>query len=68
MYLEKFKEMTEAYQILNDSQKRERYDNIRAGKGDPQNPFQNFKNPFQGFGRSGIDQEKLRRQFEEFRK
>lgn len=44
MYSEKFKEITEAYQVLNDEKKRKRYDALRKGEADPEGP----KNPFSG--------------------
>ena len=44
---EKFKEATEAYEVLNDKQKRARYDQFgHAGVGDGGNPFGAGGNPF----------------------
>lgn len=47
MYSDKFKEITGAYQVLNDEKKRKRYDALRKGQPDPEGPA-GFKNPFSG--------------------
>jgi len=46
MYAEKFKDITVAYQVLNDEKKRARYDALRKGEDDPEGP----KNPFKEWG------------------
>lgn len=45
---EKFKEISEAYQVLSDPQKRKNYDTF--GHSGPQNPFGGAGNPFTGSG------------------
>ena len=48
----KFKEVTEAYEILSDKQKRQNYDNFgNAGTG---NNFRGYKDPFADFGFGGF--------------
>jgi DnaJ-class molecular chaperone len=45
LYTEKFKDITAAYQVLNDEKRRKRYDALRKGEDDPEG----FKNPFSGW-------------------
>ena len=42
VYQEKFKELTAAYQVLNDPTKRQRYDALRKGDPDPESMWGGF--------------------------
>ena len=50
---EKFKEATEAYEVLSDDKQKELYDTYGHAGVDPNSGFQQGGNPFEGFGGSG---------------
>ncbi len=62
-FMEKFKDITQAYQVIGEEDKRKRYDALRKGGPDPSAFGKGGFGGFQG-QKPNFDQEKLRKDFE----